>query len=64
MPPTQVRTRLFNADVDVTDAFKDWTPLASVAENAIVDVYATDRACWRSLWWPTGVTRAGWKTST
>ena len=60
----QVSKRPFLPPGDVTDACKDWILLASVAENAVVDVYATDRVYWRSLWWPTGVTRAGWKTST
>jgi hypothetical protein len=27
---------------------------ANIAADAIMDVYATDRAYWRSLWWPTG----------
>jgi hypothetical protein len=26
----------------------------SIANDAIIDVYATDRAYWRSHWWPTG----------
>jgi hypothetical protein len=28
---------------------------ASLAENAIIDVYATDRAYWRSFWWSPGL---------
>jgi hypothetical protein len=30
-----------------------------LAEGALIDVYATDRAYWRSLWWqPTATTRS------
>jgi hypothetical protein len=35
---------------------------ASAAEDTSIDVYATDRAYWRSLWWPTPPQRGpqGW----
>jgi hypothetical protein len=26
---------------------------ANIAEDGTIDVYATDRAYWRSLWWST-----------
>ena len=41
------------ADGRVVYAMKKYGILPeSVGENTLINVYVTDRAFWRSLWWP------------